>query len=256
MEKPRTPLSPKDSLQLLTKEANASVLSTSEAYVQFAESLDGMPEYYFSTTITSGGFAREGSGVSAPKEVIARNTNAARELSVAIATDYDLSESQYILPTDLGYVGHWSQADYLMFWMHALHGMPQDQSQKIELLEREVRRLAAQSIKLIESGSGSPDEKWAAYARLVMMYLEQSMQHDELIRGSNPIKSAVFLVDTEESLGCRAEKLFADGMGINTYELAEGRSMPSAKLRRELGQLGAVGAKVSSPHKTFHLVGR
>lgn len=96
---------------------DGSIRTPGEAYVYYISRREvrnlPWPEFYFSTTITSGGFLRD-TNIPFP-EGMDSNVQLAKSLTDAIVAYGGLDPKTIVLPTELGKVAGWKQADYLLF---------------------------------------------------------------------------------------------------------------------------------------------
>jgi len=109
-------------LQELTEVVNTEQLDPYEAYNWLHEQGDAKklePQVYCSSSITSGGHARDES--LHMREVIARNTESARMLAEQLAADRQIRPESAIEPVFVGKT-HWDQAQFMEFWLSVIGG--------------------------------------------------------------------------------------------------------------------------------------
>lgn len=200
---------------------------------------------YVSTAITSGGAALD--PTLSPPEVVARNTAIAEQLTDQIIADHDFDPRDVLLSTDLPYVKGWKQSDYLTFWLLCTDGVPVDVCEEIAgLLGTYADHIGMDRKDL------TYDEKWARYAIFVDEFFDLARRYrlhnrNDYYKQVAGIQQLVQLVDPQRSLGCRAEKLYAQrrGMQVLAFEL-NGEALNPA-LRRNVGELAAMGANIGRP---------
>lgn len=198
--------------------------------------------YYVSTTITSGGFARDTELPFA--EAIAQNTALAGALTNAIIANCAVRPSSVILASDLPKVPGWKQSDYLIFWLSLLEGVPGEVSEGLGAYMQEF----AGTTKMDDS-TASYDDKLRSYEALVEEFVRMGNAlaipgRNDYMRQRPRIFNMIQLIDTEESLGCRAERLYARLRGLNVYKIRLEPDLLSQETRRALGAVTALGAKV------------
>lgn len=200
---------------------------------------------YVSTSITSGGAALD-PGLSSI-EVAARNTEIADRLTSQIITDHNFDPRDVLLSTDLPYVKGWKQSDYMIFWLMCMDGVALDVCEPIAY---ELQKRAEGSG--IDNKDLTYDQKWFRYRLLVEDFFDLASKYflhrrNDYYRQVAGIGQLVQLVDTDRSLGCRAEALYARRRGtkVLTFEL-NGLALES-ELRQTVGELAAMGAMVGRP---------
>lgn len=179
-----------------------------EAYLA-ANNLD--PTVYLSMAITSGGFARDNS--LAISEIIRKNSAYGAMAREALLYQHpELSAADIIVPSDLGKVKGWSQADYLLFWFHTITGLTAEHAQT-------VSEAMAPSLSYpgFTDTTLSSDERWRDYERFTddYTYCLRGLG-DTFGRNLQPnnIQAMIIILDGEMSLGGRAEERLCRSIGI------------------------------------------
>jgi hypothetical protein len=169
------------------------------------------PTIYLSMAITSGGFARDSElGIG---EVIERNSEFGALARQALLHQHpELSEKDIVLPSDLGKVAGWSQADYLLFWFHTITGLTTDQA-----------RLVSDSMASSLHYPGFTDRtldknrKWSDYQQFTddyVRHLRNLIPTEGRELEPNNIQAMLMILDGDISLGGRAEEKFCRAIGI------------------------------------------
>jgi hypothetical protein len=244
-----------DILDNLTEEVKADELEPVDAYIRFLDARDehGLRPYfdYGSTSITTGGHALVPD--KPMSEIIAANTNTAREMVALMTKQGGLIGKEVLLPVDLGYTG-WTQSDFMTFWSLVISG-PELRSLNADIqgvagFERQLRS------NLYEAGVDrgrmddsrlSREERRPEYARFVNGYAAALM--DSRV-DCLPAHSLISLVDPDISLGCWAEKRLAEQLDIPTQRVApvkvasidEAVTVPT--LREDMKIITALGGTV------------
>lgn len=169
------------------------------------------PTVYLSMAITSGGFARNAD--LAIGDVIDKNSTFGTMARQALLRQHpELSERDIVLPSDLGKVKGWSQADYLLFWFHTMTGLPAEQARSVS---------EAMSSSLSYPGftdkTLSTENRWHDYQRFTDDYVHCLRDlKDEYGRNLQPnnVQAMVMILDGDVSLGGRAEERLCRAIGI------------------------------------------
>lgn len=208
--------------------------------------------YYVSTTITSGGFARDKSMPFG--DAIAQNTAIADALTSVLMSESDIRPDKIVLASDLPKVKDWKQSDYMIFWLCMLEGVPGELAVPFG---NSLQAFSSQTS--IDDGAASYDDKWLGYKALVDRFVDMRQQH--LLRGRNDyaqqhasIRKMIQLLDTDQSLGCRAEEHYARRSDVEMYKLVIEHEKLGDELRRQLGVLASQGAVIGAPTKAIRLV--
>lgn len=208
-------------LQELTEVVNAEGLDPYEAYrwLYEAQKSNGLsPQSYLSTSITSGGHARDNS--LEMREVISRNTESARLLAEQLAVDDQICPESAIEPVIVGKT-HWNQAEFMEFWLSVIGGYQFTPG----FVARDVNNLRAaahESFRAIELDIDKMVSKESAEAR-ALEYFKMSNAFARLITDgmdANPIDMVIRMIDTDMSLGSQTERAFARQIGAKVMNIA------------------------------------
>ena len=200
---------------------NAEGLDPYEAYWWLYEnqvSQSITPETYLSTSITSGGHARDDS--LEMKDVISRNTESARLLAEQLAADAQIDPRSAIEPVFVGKT-HWNQAEFMEFWLSVIGGYqftPGFVARDVDAL----RKAAHQAFDAIELDTNLMTSKASAEIR-ASEYFKMSSVFAGLItdgKDANPITTVVRMIDTDMSLGSQTERAFARQIGARVMNIA------------------------------------
>lgn len=210
-----------------------------EAYAEYVRQREeaGLPEldYYFSTTITTGGFLRDPNRDFV--EGMTMNHQLARAVGLAVVDRYDLDEKTVLLPSDLGKVAGWSQSDFLLFWVHVLRG-----SEPEGAIEQDERFQTDHYLSLtgVMSNKGFSEQlRRQAYVDMIES-MRAILNEPQYPLGIHNRPQLVPLIDTNLSLGCYAERVWAKYWRhpVSLIEVAKGLSPADARLLRQAKLLG------------------
>jgi hypothetical protein len=198
-------------------------------------------DVYVSTAITSGGFQRNTTDFDAAKQ---KNEDlAARMLTALLESQVTLTPTNMMIPTELGHVQGWTDIDYLQFYFAYARGL--SGSDAAALHDAVIAQSTPEARGVADNRELSNDERWEDYRRVTVVMLEAI---DAITRTPRaPVYPALSvmlqLVDTEHSLGCRAEQLFAEHFQLDILAPAvDGRSISHLPvLDRALGDLRGCG---------------
>ncbi|MGV9001520.1 MAG: hypothetical protein ACOH18_01005 [Candidatus Saccharimonadaceae bacterium] len=207
-------------LQELTDEVNTAGLDPYEAYAWLYEQqaeLGLAPDSYLSSSITSGGHARDDS--LQMKEIITRNTRSAYYLADQLAADGQIRPKGAIEPVAVGKTA-WNQAQFMEFWLSVIGGyqltkgfVARDINNLRQIAQEEFQ---ANKLDLDLMTSHETAEKRAAE------YFKMSTSFADLIKNgaeASPIPTVIRLIDTDMSLGCQAERVFARQIGARVMNI-------------------------------------
>jgi hypothetical protein len=176
---------------------------------------------YCSTAITSSGHARR---LELPKpEVIRRNTDNARQLVVELAEKGSIDPRSVILPVDLGNIPSWQQSDYITFWLAVIAGLDmgrRPRASSIARLEASLLTyLTALQVDLVcmNNSGAQPQVRAAEYFKFSHAFAAVTSTFRP---EPNSAHRVINLIDTESSLGCQTERLYAHLRGIPTFNVA------------------------------------
>jgi hypothetical protein len=188
--------------------------------LQFGEQLDiPTPRFYVSTAITSAGWRRHPDlrDPSRIAEAVARNNHTASLILGALVGNANslVTERSMMVPTDLEKVPGWKDTDYLIFYFAWSAGLNADGAQRFAQSFHED-----QYLPILASANNrdlTNDQRWPAYqlfseVALTKLRLAESNPNT---RVGDEAHTLLQLIDVEESLGCRAERLFADARGLD-----------------------------------------
>jgi len=208
-------------LEELTEEVNAQALDPFEAYRWLYEKQEAQglsSETYLSTSITSGGHARDNS--LEMREVIARNTESAQLLAEQLAADGQIDPNRAIEPVSVGKT-HWNQAEFMEFWFCVIGGYrftPGFVARDVDSL----RTSAQQSFRSHELDIDLMVSKADAEAR-AQEYFKMSNAFAQLITDGGdaaPISTIVRMIDTNMSLGSQTERAFGRQIGAKVMNIS------------------------------------
>ncbi len=208
-------------------------ISTFDAYLHYYEEVNRLgidPSIYLSMAITSGGFARDES--LSISESMQNNAKYAALLSDEIISQFqpELSRDHIVIPSELGKVDGWGQADYLLFWAHVITGLDPLEARTLDDI---LRNTNVMNNPVFYDKSLTIDERWEGYKALVDVYTK-SLIDLGFAKGLNGaklprnIQVMILALDPAESLGVNAERYLAYCLGLGEYicEIA----MPSSEL--------------------------
>lgn len=239
-------------LQELTQVVNERGLDPYEAYGWLHEQqyrLGLHPEAYLSSSITSGGHARDDSLDMG--EIIARNTESARLLAEQLATDGQIAPDSAIEPV---YVGRtpWSQSQFMEFWLSVIGGF----SLKRGFISRDIDHLRTAAhqafssheldLDLMTSGA-DPELRAPEYFKMSGAFAQLITDGAE----ANPMSTLVRMIDTDMSLGAQTERVFARQIGAKVMNICvlkpaspKDLSQVNHLLARDTAQLINYGATI------------
>ncbi len=196
--------------------------------------------WYLSTTITTGGYTRF-DGVD-KGEAIQRNNAVARDLAEQGLVAYGAPRNEILLPSELGKVPGWSQADYLSFWLYVVRAVHPEQA--IELEQEWLNSGNPEYLFLAEEMESGPTHgaREAAYIEYVQWYkgLQTTAEGKKLLEPYWQPPAVVPMLDNDYSLGCRAEYYFS-----NYGVLDIGPGQASRAFNEDLEVLKQTGAMVT-----------
>lgn len=222
--------------------------------IEFEDAHDlSVPGVYVSTAITSAGYRRD---ETLDLEEVIRRNNTAAALIMAALVEHDapqIRSTDVMLPTELGKVGSWRDSDYLLFYFAWAAGLSVEGVGWLET--RMADPVYAQIIASADDRTVSNPERWPYYRLMVELMLTnlalaESRQGAKRSEGSGRLLQ---LVDTAESLGCRAEELYADVRGLDRLSVTFARDLQGA-VGEEVTRLRGYQATVGSTRKPVQLV--
>ena len=185
---------------------------------------------YDSTSITTGGHARvPGKGIG---EVIAANTRTARQIITVLEAAGAVEASESMLAPDLGKTG-WDQTRYMGFWLMANAGPDlravASRPAGLTALGHDVQQqLETHGVDLAVMGDMSLDReaRRPEYVKFARAYADTVKGLERSGIPMRPVRRFLSLVDPGISLGCYAERVFADTIGIPRFRVIPVQSLP------------------------------
>lgn len=211
------------------------------------------PKIYVSTAITSAGFKRD-RNLPFDEVVSFNNRTASLALDHLNATNAPgIYADEVMVPTELGKVPNWADTHYLAFYFSWLNGLSVDGAAWLE--GRLEDAVLTPIITAANARDRANSERWPFYQQYVEILLS-TLAMAVARRGGqtgDPCQALVQLIDTSESLGCRAEEMYADVRGIDRLAVtyAEDLPEPLGPLIRRLEELKA---SVGVARRTVQLV--
>lgn len=245
-------------LEDLTESLNDSIAEPTEALVRYNNLYTKQlgrrrgGERYASTSVTSGGHARR-PGLNI-KEIIAANTNTARQTLGELAIKGAVNKNAVINPVDLGYIKGWSQVEFMKFWLGIIGGLDLGKrggNQKARLYERSLANSLKRrqvNLQVMTDSAKEATERAPEYFRFALAHADTT---EELMGrlDLSPVNDVLSLVDPDLSLGSQTERIFARMRGIPTFKVAP--VMPgtleasiSPALQQDLDKIIRFGATV------------
>jgi hypothetical protein len=180
------------------------------------------PNYYVNTAISSAGWVDPGNFT---REDLEKNNKTASLILGALASnDRSLvTTSSVMVPTELGKVPSWKDTDYLMFYFAWMAGL---NSEGAERFCRSMDDPFYSSMKETANRRGVPnDQRWPSYRLITEVLISKLQMVESLdgIRAGESVNTLIQLVDVDKSLGCQAERIFADVLRLDiiapTFEI-------------------------------------
>lgn len=176
------------------------------------------PQTYCSTSITSGGHARDNS--IGMKEVIQRNTASAMLLAEQLMADKQIAPEATIEPVSLGKT-NWNQAQYMEFWLSVIGGYELTTgfiSRDVDMLRNKAQGAFVKTELDLDLMTGD-----APAADRAIEYFKMSHAFKEIITDGLPVRpigTIVRMIDTELSLGAQTERAFARQIGSKVMNIS------------------------------------
>jgi hypothetical protein len=215
-----------------------------------------LPTIYASTTITTAGYKRDSSLKLG--EVIQRNGLVAGHLMQGLADGFkaDIDLQSVMLPTEMAKVPSWKDTHYLLFYFGWLSGLSETGARELETeFDDPTYRSVRKAADAVKPDAKTPDEeRWPAYREFTEIALAKLAVVAASKSGKRDDGSAILLqlVDVEQSLGCRAERLYADARGLDRITITVGDDQPAA-LAAEIKELRGLGASLGAPRAPVEL---
>lgn len=215
------------------------------------------PRYYVSTAITSAGWRRDPRfrDPSNIGEAVEHNNRTASRIldQLAAGPQLFIDGSTMMVPTDLGKVPRWTDTDYLIFYFAWLAGLNAAGASTFAASFNDP--VYTGILHQANDRSVSDNEKrWPAYQvfteiAIAKLRLVESLPHT---RSGDGAQVLIQLVDVEQSLGCRAEKLFADARDLDII-IPTFSDRLSGPLGEDVRHLREIGAAVGGPRSDVEL---
>lgn len=206
-----------------------------DAYSKYREFLDINkldPCIYLSMAITSGGFSRNSN--LRFDEAMEMNADFGTQTAQLIADELsalDITQQDIVLPSDLGKVESWGQAEYLTFWAHVICGLDPVEAKQLDAY---MRRYHVENHPGFIASGASTNEKWQANKFLVDTFVE-SLETLHLAEGQGGAKlpknmqAVVLILDAIKSLGVNTERYLCHRLGLGEYSIVLNSHSPSYK---------------------------
>jgi hypothetical protein len=155
-------------------------------------------------------------------EVIQRNTQMAFDLADELYANYQLQPESSIEAVALGKIIHWSQSDYMTFWLSTMSGLRFQGSGAAAEMDQFRRQFdnalsqASVDMAVYNDPQMSADDRALQYFRHADTFARVGQQQDTF----SPIPRLVRLVDTDTSLGAQTERYFAKINGTKVFQPA------------------------------------
>jgi hypothetical protein len=214
------------------------------------------PSIYVSTALTSAGHRRESDlkPASGIPQAVERNSRTASLILSALASNQAsiVSQSSVMVPSDLGHVPSWKDCDYLVFYFAWMSGLSAEGASR---LDRELNKPQYQTLRVRADNRTADNEiRWPSYEAFTEVALAKLL----VIEASPGTVQAggarilLQLVDVGESLGCRAETLFAQARSLDIVTPTFAHET-SGVLGEDVTRLIELGATVGAPRTGVEL---
>jgi hypothetical protein len=243
----------------LTHEYNETGVDPFEAYELLCHQLGKRGlwfDTYCSSSITSGGHARNDSlGMG---DIIRKNTDSAHALCDELFDVQQLDPLASIEAVAVGKVNHWSQSDYMEYWLNVMARLPYtgaNASQRMDVARNDFRqRLDHQEVDMASYNDPllAPSDRVVQYMAHAGVFADMSRKHD-----ASPVARLVRLIDTDQSLGAQTENYFARSMGSRVMRVAVAHigdstlpeNYPAKHLVQDIQSIVKFGGNVFDPHR-------
>ncbi|MDP9224402.1 MAG: hypothetical protein M3P18_11230 [Actinomycetota bacterium] len=217
-----------------------------------ARQLD-VPRVYVSTAITSAGYKRDPT-LDLGEVIRCNNAAAAHIMSSLVKHDApQIRSADVMLPTELGKVPGWRDSDYLLYYFSWLAGLTPIGT---AWLEGRMADSVYAPIRAIADDRERPnDERWPQYRAFAELMLTNLAVAESRADGKRAAGADILLqlIDTQESLGCRAEELYADVRGLDRLSVTFAAPLPDP-LGPVVARLRELNASVGRDRKQVELV--
>lgn len=159
-----------------------------------------------------------------PKQVVQANTRTNRRVAVHLAAKGDIEPGELILPADLGYISHYSQLDYMLFWgctiavtnpQDMLHG-PKPADAFRQTVRAGLRKYGVDE-SAIRNTSLPRQERAVQFMRFGRAMARTALQGFE--QNPRPVRRLLSFTRQGVSLGSDAERTEARVLGIPEFGL-------------------------------------
>lgn len=256
----------RDILNLLTSEVSDSGMDPFEAYELFLRKVEQAElgfDTYGSTSITSGGHARDSS--LNMTDIVVKNTRSAYDLCDELFQNGQLVPEQTIEAVAVGKIPHWNQSDYMEFWLSVMgrpemrgHGVAHTMDQLREAFDEAKKRDDILDMSAYNNGGLVADMRASHYMRHADLFVDTLRVNANF----SPITRLVRLIDTDQSLGAQTENYFAKVMGVRVMNVAIARigdavlpeNYRNTQLERDTSSIVAFGGHIFDTVRRTELV--
>lgn len=215
------------------------------------------PRFYVSTAISSAGWRRHPDYRDPERisEAIARNNRSASLVLGELVTDTAsfVTEESMMVPTDLGKVPEWKDTHYLLFyfsWLAGLNGAGAERFTRSFEEDQYTDILSSTNNRKLTNEQRWPWYQLFAEIALTKLRLVESLPNT---RTGEEADVLLQLIDVDESLGCRAERLFADARELDIIIPTFGDRLASG-LKADVENLRDLGASVGAARTEIELI--
>ena len=214
------------------------------------------PEFYISTAISSAGHRREPElrpPTGIPEAIRRNNITGSLILRELVESSTLLAPGNVMAPTELGKVEGWSDLDYLGFYFAWMSGLSEEGA--VWYFDQLRDPSYAEVFAPAADRTLSNPERWPAYrafTEIAIAKVDQARTSADRVR-SPGCRVLVQLVDVDESLGCRAETLFAEIQGLDVIAPSFGPDV-APELAADIARLAELEAAVGVPRHPAQLV--
>jgi hypothetical protein len=215
------------------------------------------PDFYISTAISSAGHRREPElrpPAGIPEAIRRNNITGSLILRELVESPSSLLEAGNVMaPTELGKVEWWSDLDYLGFYFAWMSGLSEEGA--VWYFEQLRDPSYAEVFAPAADRTLTNPERWPAYrafTEIAIAKVDQARTNPNRVR-SPGCRVLVQLVDVGESLGCRAETLFAEIQGLDVIAPSFGPDV-APELAADIARLAEIESAVGVPRHPAQLV--
>jgi hypothetical protein len=215
------------------------------------------PTFYVSTAITSAGWRRH-PDFEAPEKIPQAIEHNNRTTSTILGNLVEnpeaiVSADSLMAPTDLGKVPGWGDTDYLIFYFAWAGGLTASGASRFassfDQREYEPILLAA------NDRQANNDSRWPSYRVFTEIAITKLLLTETYptSRAGEGASTLLQVIDVEASLGCRAERLFADARGLDVI-IPTLDSDLFVDPESDFATLSRLGVTVGAPRNKFELI--